>query len=85
MLKMEILNEVTTVILVDLLLCFSEGNANPDEFELDIAFLACLFANLSVHLFFLIKDSIVSIKESCKRKCCNKRRTAKAPQLKYLD
>ena len=40
--------------------------------HLDILFLVALFSNIVVHLYFLIKSSVVSIKLKCKRKCIHK-------------
>jgi len=78
LLKLDIFNEVTTVFLVDILTFFSNGNNFPIGVVVDIAFLVCLFSNLVVHLFFLVKDTVVSSKRKCKRsKCCKK--TKKAP------
>ena len=60
--KLDIFNEVTTVLLVDLLPCFSRANMSPSNFEMDILFLCGLFSNIAVHLFFLVKNSLVSLK-----------------------
>ena len=57
-LKLDIFNEVTTVLLVDLLTVFSAGNLSKLDLEADLLFLVCLFGNIAVHLFFLIKTSI---------------------------
>ena len=76
LLKLDIFNEWTTVILVDSLLIFSAGNLTKFDLEADCFFLACLFGNLCVHLFFLIKSSVVGAKEGCKKRkkkgksCC---------------
>lgn len=49
----------------------------------DIIFLTCLFGNLCVHLFFLIKSSVAGVKESCRKRkrqgkgvcgCCGRQR-----------
>ena len=53
-LKVEIFNEVTTVLLVDLLPIFSEGNPFEPVSFMDMFFLICLSSNICVHLFFLI-------------------------------
>ena len=71
--KLEIFNEVTTILLVDLLTIFSDGNYMKKEFAMDILFLVCLFSNIAVHMYFLIKDSLHSVRLRCKRRggCCN--------------
>ena len=69
--KLDIFNEITTVALVDFLTVFSAANLTKFDSEADIVFLVCLFVNLAVHLFFLIKTTVVKTKESCK-KCKNK-------------
>ena len=75
-LKLEIFNEVTTVLLVDLLTIFSEGNPFKPASMMDMFFLVCLGSNICVHLYFLIKTSVVSIQVSCRRRkrecrpCC---------------
>lgn len=73
LLKLDIFNEFTTIILVDLLTCFSGANTKPLDFEMDIFFLVGLFGNIAVHLYFLVKNSVVGLKQSCKRKCCQKK------------
>ena len=71
--RLDIFNEWTTVILVDMLLIFSAGNLEKFDLQADCFFLAVLFGNLCVHLFFLVKSTIVSTKEDC-RKARKKRR-----------
>ena len=60
--KLDIFNEITTVILVDLLTIFSHGNILKFDLEGDIAFLALLLGNLSVHLYFLFKSTFIGVK-----------------------
>ena len=66
--KLDIFNEITTVALVDLLTVFSAANLTKFDSEADIIFLACLFGNLIVHIFFLVKTTVVSTKDSCRRR-----------------
>ena len=66
-LKLDIFNEITTVCLVDLLTVFSTANLSKFDLEADILFLVFLFINLAVHLFFLIKTTVISTKENCKK------------------
>ena len=75
-LKLDVVNEVTTVILVDILCLFSDANPADWELEGDIFFLALLFGNLSIHLYFLIRNTIRGTKACCRRcnqKCCGKK------------
>lgn len=60
--RLDVYNEVTTVILVDMLTIFSIGNITRFDLESDIVFLAVMIANLVVHMFFLVKSSVVGIK-----------------------
>lgn len=81
LLKLDIFNEVTTIILVEILTCFSQANTKPLDFEMDIFFLVGLFGNITVHLYFLVKNSLYSVKLSCKKKCL--RRKQKLAAAKY--
>ena len=90
LLKLDIFNEVTTVILVDSLTVFSEGNAERSlDRNFDYFLLFCLFGNLSVHLFFLIKNVVRSLRLKilkCWRKgkfcCCRfKEKIKKGPRI----
>lgn len=90
--KLDIFNEVTTVVLVDFIIVFSEANLQRFDLPADFIFLTCLFGNLCVHLFFLIKSSVTGVKESCRKRkrqgmgvcgCCGRQRvktTAKDEQ-----
>ena len=68
LMKLDIFNEWTTILLVDVLLIFSDGNPFNMDLEADCCFLFLLFGNLTVHLFFMIKNTIVATKDDCKRK-----------------
>ena len=73
MLKLEMFNEITTLVLLYNLMCFSAANIALTESEstLDISFMVLLCGNLCVHLFFLFRDTCVASKRKCKRaKCC---------------
>ena len=60
--KLDIFNEATTVVLVDLLTIFSHGNISKFDLEGDIAFLTLLLGNLCVHLFFLFRSTYLGVK-----------------------
>ena len=81
--QLDIFNEITTVVLVDSLVIFSAANLESFDLEADIGFLALLFGNILVHLFFLVKSSVNSVKDSIKKRkaqgkrvCCFKARPA---------
>ena len=76
------INEVTTVILVDLLTVFSDGNLTKFDSEADFIFLIVLFSNLAVHLFFLIKSSVLELKNCCKRL---KNRNKQRPHGRWVE
>mmetsp|Transcript_4056 Transcript_4056/g.5393 ORF Transcript_4056/g.5393 Transcript_4056/m.5393 type:complete len:397 (+) Transcript_4056:1458-2648(+) len=84
--KLDVFNEVTTVVLVDLLTVFSAGNPFKFDLEADIFFLSCLLGNLCVHLFFLTTSSVHGAKLSMKKRkaqgkgCCCSR-----PKVKVND
>ena len=78
LLKLEIFNEVVTIILLDLLTLASAGNNSPIDLETDIMFLLCLIGNVAVHIYFLVKDSVKVTRVKCRiamRKgcCCRKK------------
>lgn len=87
LLKLDIFNEFTTVILVDLLVILTDANPSKIDLQVDIFFLTCLFGNLAVHLFFLMKNSFLTVKTTCKKRkksffCFGRRLQAeKAPGL----
>mmetsp|Transcript_26104 Transcript_26104/g.34907 ORF Transcript_26104/g.34907 Transcript_26104/m.34907 type:complete len:110 (-) Transcript_26104:450-779(-) len=82
-LKLDVFNEVTTVVLVDFVILFSDANLQNIELIGDTTFLVILFGNLAVHIFFLVVSSVVGAKNSCKKrkgKCCSCLRK-KAPKF----
>ena len=66
LLKLDIMNEVTIVFLVDVLTCFSQANTEPIDYEMDIIFLVGLFGNIAVHLFFLVRNTAGTLKRKCR-------------------
>ena len=72
--KLELFNELTTVLLVDLLTIFSAGNLHKFDFEADIGFIGILICFMLVHVFFLVKSSVIEAKKKCRKKgkksCC---------------
>ena len=78
--NLELFNEVVTIILIDSLTAVSKGNEKNFDEEMDAFFLFIFFGNISVHLFFLIKSIVYSVKLKClkKRICCYKNPKSKA-------
>lgn len=78
--QLEIFNEVCTLALVYVMICFSDWNLNLEitEHYYDIAFMVGMAVNLLVHVYFLIKASCVSTKDKIKDKCCKKKQVKKA-------
>ena len=75
-------------MLVDILTLASLANNSPLDLETDIAFLVCLSGNISVHLFFLVKDTVDSTRAKCRRSkrkggcCCLKKVRANVYEVK---
>ena len=69
---LEIFNEFCTLGLTYILMCLTSGNVNlwHSATYYDYAFLSGMGINLSVHVFLLIKDSALSIKDKIKAKLC---------------
>ena len=74
--KLEVFNEVTTMTMVYVMMCFSDANQAYEGSKLgfDMAFTACIAVNLLVHLSLLVKDSVVRTKDRIKAKCCKPRK-----------
>ena len=62
-------------MLIDSMTAISKGNEKHWNNEMDAFFMTVLFGNLSVHLYFLIKSIVYSLKLKClkKRICCYKK------------
>lgn len=69
---LEIFNEFCTLGLSYILICLTDGNVNlwHSAMYYDYAFLSGMGINLAVHVFLLIKDSALSIKDKIKAKLC---------------
>ena len=78
--QLEIFNEVCTLALVYVMICFSDWNLNIEltEHYYDIAFMMGMAINLLVHVYFLIKASCISVKDKIKNKCCKRKQVKKA-------
>jgi len=69
--KMEIFNEICTLALVYVMVCFTDANKALwlTENYYDFAFMAGMAINLLVHVYFLLKNSFFEIKDTIKAKC----------------
>ena len=69
--KLEIFNEATMIVLVYVLMCFSESNLKDLDTELpfDITFAFFLFGNICGHLFFLLRRNYGDAAQKCKKQC----------------
>ena len=67
--KMEIYNEVTNIILVYHMMTFTDWLDNPEtryNIGYSVLFLVCL--NISIHFSYLMHDTFLRLKFSCKKK-----------------
>ena len=69
--KLEIFNEATMIVLVYVLMCFSESNLKYLDTELpfDITFAFFLFGNICGHLFFLLRRNYGDAAQKYKKRC----------------
>lgn len=72
--RLEVYNELTMIILIYCIISFSPLNQSVEESELTLSltFLAFLCSNILVHLYFLLKDTFVQLKDKLQRLCCKK-------------
>ena len=68
-----------TIILIYIMFCFSDANIyrHKSPIYLDCVFLASMAINVLVHLYFLMKGSVLNMKATIKSKCCKKKEAAK--------
>lgn len=59
--KLEVYNELTMIFLIYCIISFSPMNLMlaESEFSLAVIFLCFLLGNIGVHLYFLVKDSVL--------------------------
>ena len=79
--SLEIFNEVCSVVLIYVMICFSDANLGLEYTAnyYDFAFLAGMAVNLIVHVYLLVKDSFLSMKDSIKAKFCKTNKATKGP------
>ena len=85
--KVEVYNELTTLVLTYVLACFSIANPHEPSNYFDYAFLSFAGGNLIVHLIILMRGSYKGIRDKCRRYKLKKNR-AKVPtdvEAKYLE
>ena len=73
------------------LTCFSDDNSRfeDDTKVYDYVFLSGVGINVLAHLYFLMKDSVLTVKTKIRSFFCKKKETAKAEPIatskKYID
>ena len=81
LLKLEVMNEVTNLILLYQVICFSGLIPEAeDRYLLGWAFIASIGANMLVHFTLLVISTIVSLKD-CKKRCCTKKKPEEEPAV----
>ena len=77
--RTEAFNEITTLFLIYLLMCFSDFISDPElRNKLGYVYIGVIFTNISAHLLVLIYTNIKAVKLSI-RKRIHKFRSRKAP------
>lgn len=70
-LKLEIFNEFTNLVLLYHILLFSDWISDAStRYLIGWAFIGANAINMSVHFFLLLKETFASMKDWCKAKCC---------------
>ena len=69
-LNLEIMNEATNFVLLYHVMCFAGlVPAAEDRYMLGWSFILVLVMNMLVHFSLLVKETFLSCKEDCKKKC----------------
>ena len=72
-LALEVMNETTNFILLYHVMCFTNFIPGAeDRYLLGWSFIGFLCCNMLVHLLLLVKDTVLTVRESCKKNCCRK-------------
>ena len=72
-LALEVMNEVTNLILLYHVMCFTRFIPNAeDRYQLGWSFIGFISCNMLVHFVLLVKDTVLTIRASCKKGCCRK-------------
>ena len=78
---LEVFNEFCELFLIYTMICFSDANLGL-EYTVnyyDYMFLLGMGFNVLVHVFFMLKASVISTKDRIKDKCCKPKTVVKAP------
>ena len=67
------MNELTFMLVVYLLFCFSDfvPDVETRHFVIGYFYIAVILLNLFVHLIFLFLDTLKKLRDWCQRKCCS--------------
>ena len=61
--KLEVFNTYTELVLLYIVLCFTNANEFRDYLIYDMAFIVCLAGNITVHMSLLLKSTFVDLKK----------------------
>ena len=68
------MNEFISVITIDILFNLTPESRSPIAIEIfGWCFVLCMFTNLLIHLFFIVRNGFHDVKMSCKKKSYIKR------------
>ncbi len=78
---LEVFNEFCELFLIYAMICFSDANLGLDYTVnyYDYMFLLGMGFNVLVHVYFMLKASVISTKDRIKDKCCKSKTAVKAP------
>lgn len=72
--RMEVFNECCCVLLMYHIMCFSDFVPRAATRNgIGFGFIVTIFANVAVHLFFMIQESYGRLKQRFMQKCCRER------------
>lgn len=70
--RLEAFNECCCVVLMYHIMCFSDFVPSAETRNgLGYSFIVSIFANVAVHLFFMLRESYLRMKRRIMRKCCH--------------
>ena len=67
---MEVFSEVCTIFVLYTVIYFSDFATIEARHYSGYVFIAIVSIYISIHLYFMMRDSYQNVKTSCKRKCC---------------
>ena len=85
--KLELFNEVCTLALVYIMVCFTDANEALflTENYYDFAFLVGMAINLLVHVYYLLKNSFLEMRDTIKEKCLKQKAQASQPNPNEIE